>query len=520
MASNSGSNFYESQSITKPPFFNGDNYPYWKNRMMLFIKSNDYQVWDVVEDGPFIPMKREGERLIPKIKVEMTDDDRRRMQVNDKALHMLFCALGPDMYSKMSSYIGAKEVWDTLETTYEGTNDVKETKIGLLNLSYENFKMEPDENVTKMFDRFSVIVNGLKGFGEVIPEDKLVRKLLYSLPESWDSKRTAIIEAKDLKTLKLDALMGSLLTHEIMKQGREEEKKREEKKLEKKEVEKKKLGISLKASQEESDSSGEEEDEEMAMLAKRFTRFMKSQRGRRFQRKGDFKNKGKEEEKDQLICYEYKKPGHIRSECPQLKRKSFGKKKKFKAQIATWSDEEFSDEEEQEVANLCLMALEDEPKVTSNSFHSDLTYDQLLDEYEELQEVYDELVEKYKESILKNKKIISDLKFDRDSLYEAHHDLELKMKSMQANQKDLEKKNQDLHSLLSKVQDDHLKEVGDLKTSLSKVGKNKFEKPSSSKPNYAKRKFNGYKQRSFHKTCKGKRIRSVWVPKELITSNC
>ncbi|KAK8663728.1 hypothetical protein V6N13_083535 [Hibiscus sabdariffa] len=130
-----------------------------------------------------------------------------------------------------------------------------------------------------MFDRFSVIVNGLKVLGKVIPEDKLVRKLIYSLPESWDSKRTAIIEAKDLKTLKLDALMGSLLTHEIMKKGREEEKKREEKTVDKKDVKKKKIGIVLKASQEESDSN-EEEDEEMAMLAKRFTKFMKSQRGR------------------------------------------------------------------------------------------------------------------------------------------------------------------------------------------------------------------------------------------------
>ncbi|KAL4296890.1 hypothetical protein GQ457_12G013840 [Hibiscus cannabinus] len=158
--------------------------------------------------------------------MKMIDDDRRRMQVNEKALHMLFCAFEPAIYSKMSSYKSAKEVWDTLETTYEGTNDVKETEIGLLNLSYKNFKMEPDENVTKMFDRFLVIVNGLKVFGKIIPEDKLVRKLLYSLPESWDSKRTAMIEDKDLKTLKLDALMGSLLTHEIMKQGREDEKKR------------------------------------------------------------------------------------------------------------------------------------------------------------------------------------------------------------------------------------------------------------------------------------------------------
>ncbi|KAL4339871.1 hypothetical protein GQ457_08G027270 [Hibiscus cannabinus] len=181
--------------------------------------------------------------------------------------------------------------------------------------------MEPDEDIKKMFDRFSVIVNGIKGYGEIIPEDKLVRKLIYSLPESWDSKKIAIIEAKNLKTLKLDELMGSLLTHGLMKQGKRDE---EKKKEEKKEIEKKKkIGIALKASL-ESDSS-EEDDKEMAFLAKRFTR-------------------------------------HVRTECPQLKKKSFGKKKKLKAHVATWSDEESSDEDEEEVANLCLMALDDEPK--------------------------------------------------------------------------------------------------------------------------------------------------------------
>ncbi|KAL4367661.1 hypothetical protein GQ457_05G023480 [Hibiscus cannabinus] len=222
-------------------------------------------------------MKREGDRLIPKVKVEMTDDDRRRMQVKDNALHMLFFALEPDMYSKMSSYTSAKNVWDTLETTYEGINDVKETKIGLLNLSYKNFKMEPDENVLE----------------RSLPKTSLSRS--YStLPELWDSKRTAIIEAKDLKILKLDAPLISLLTHEIMKQDREEEKKREEKKLEKKEVEKKNIGIALKALQEESDST----------------------------------------------------------------------------QIASWSDEDSSDEKEQEVANLCLMALEEDSKVYDELFEN------------------------------------------------------------------------------------------------------------------------------------------------------
>ncbi|KAK8624782.1 hypothetical protein V6N13_089668 [Hibiscus sabdariffa] len=125
------------------------------------------------------------------------------------------------------------------------------------------------------------------------------------------------------------------------------------------------------------------------------------------------------------------------------------------------------------------MALDDEPKVTSNSSLCDLSYNELFETYEELQEVYDELVEKYKESILKNKKIISDLKNDRDSLYEANYDLELKIKSMQANQKDLEKKNQDLHGLLSKVQEDHQKEVGDLKASLNK-GEHCYKSKASS----------------------------------------
>ncbi|KAK8617189.1 hypothetical protein V6N13_117155 [Hibiscus sabdariffa] len=66
---------------------------------------------------------------------------------------------------------------------------------------------------------------------------------------------------------------------------------------------------------------------------------------------------------------------------------SFGKKKKLKANVATWSDEESSDEDEEEVANLCLMALDDETKVTSSLSTCDLTYDELVDEYEELQEV-------------------------------------------------------------------------------------------------------------------------------------
>ncbi|GMI70258.1 hypothetical protein HRI_000695100 [Hibiscus trionum] len=80
MTSIYGPSMYESQSITKPPLFNGDNYPFWKNLMRLFIKSNDYVLWDVMEYRPTIPMKRDDEgRLVTKTKVEMTDEDRRKI---------------------------------------------------------------------------------------------------------------------------------------------------------------------------------------------------------------------------------------------------------------------------------------------------------------------------------------------------------------------------------------------------------------------------------------------------------
>ncbi|GMI98899.1 hypothetical protein HRI_003559200 [Hibiscus trionum] len=154
-----------AQSIDKPPFFDGTHYAHWKTKMKFFIKSRDYKLWDIVEDGPFVPQRS---------KAEWSADDRKKMELNCKALHILFCAFGPSIYEKMSSCESANEVWDKLEVTYEGTDEVKETKIGLLTLEYENFKMDPEENIEKMFDRFSTITNGLKGYGEAIPEEKLV----------------------------------------------------------------------------------------------------------------------------------------------------------------------------------------------------------------------------------------------------------------------------------------------------------------------------------------------------------
>ena len=68
--------------------------------------------------------------------------------------------------------------------------------------------------------------------------------------------------------------------------------------------------------------------------------------------------------------YECKKLGHIKFECPLLKKQHLSKPNK-KAMAATWSDSDASDDESygDEVANLCLMETDDS-KVTSTSCDS------------------------------------------------------------------------------------------------------------------------------------------------------
>ena len=71
-------------------------------------------------------------------------------------------------------------IWRLLEITHEGTNQVKESKINLL------------ETIVEMITRFTNIVNGLKALGKTYKESDKVMKILRSLPSKRHTKVTAI----------------------------------------------------------------------------------------------------------------------------------------------------------------------------------------------------------------------------------------------------------------------------------------------------------------------------------------
>ena len=136
------------QSLIIPPLFDGTNYAYWKVRMRAFLQSLGEKVWQVVEIGWTKPKEAS---------VDWDDAKIKAANFNSRALNALFSAVANEEFKKISSTETAKEAWTILQTTYEGTKVVKNSKLERLTMSFEEIKMEED----KSFDEFYAKLNDI-----------------------------------------------------------------------------------------------------------------------------------------------------------------------------------------------------------------------------------------------------------------------------------------------------------------------------------------------------------------------
>ncbi|GAV71277.1 LOW QUALITY PROTEIN: zf-CCHC domain-containing protein/UBN2 domain-containing protein, partial [Cephalotus follicularis] len=221
------------------PFFDGNNYSH-KGKIDNLYTSLYYNLWDVIIDGLNLPtIRSENGDVLPKPRNTYDDNDRRRIQMNAKSKHIIICAINSSEFNRVSSCNSAKEMWDRLEVTYEGTNQVKDAKISMLVHEYELFSMNEDEDIKSMFIRFTNIINALQSLDKTYSNSELVRKILRKFKKFLANKK---------------------------KFGGKSSKK--------------------------------------------------------------FHQKGESSKKEEVACYECNKPGHYKSDCPQLKKKEFIKKKK------------------------------------------------------------------------------------------------------------------------------------------------------------------------------------------------
>ena len=125
-------------------------------------------------------------------------------------MNAIFCGVSPDEFHRISHSTVAKEAWEILGSTYEGTKKVKDTKLQMLTIRFEELKMSEDESFDSFYNKLNEVVVSKFNLGEKTEDSKIVRKILQSLPESFRAKVIVIEESKDLDDIKVQELIGSL----------------------------------------------------------------------------------------------------------------------------------------------------------------------------------------------------------------------------------------------------------------------------------------------------------------------
>ena len=161
--------------------------------------------------------------------------------------------------------------------TYEGAKNVKDTKLQMLTMHFEELKMSEDESFDSFYRKLNEVVIGKFNLGEKTENSKIVRKILQSLSESFCAKVTTIEESKDLNKIKIQELIGSLQTYELSLPSQRKSK-----------------SFALKIINERleaQDSSDEDEvEKDVAYLDKNFHKFLKFKRDGKSFEKSKFSN--------------------------------------------------------------------------------------------------------------------------------------------------------------------------------------------------------------------------------------
>ena len=284
--------------------------------------------------------------------------------------------------------------------------------------------MEEDELFDEFYAKLKDIVNSAFNLGETIPEPKIVRKVLRSLPERFHAKITVIEESKDIDKIPLTELVGNLQTYElglsrIGKSGKGK-------------------SMALKAKRNDTDESFDDEDSKMkSYITRQFKKFIKNANGRNFDKDRRQSNsfqfkrqdKGKKDAKEggQYIvpigpkCFRCQGFGHMKHECPTY-LKSIGKSKTFAATLSDTEPEEDSDNENDGILNAFTATInptdgivedvDEEEELVESKFEK-------MDDQNDIHTAYKKLYkvsEKHEKLYRLATKKLSDVELDREEL--------------------------------------------------------------------------------------------------------
>jgi hypothetical protein len=253
---------------------------------------------------------------------------------------------------------------------------------------FEEIKMLDNETFGEFYTRINDLRNSMVSLKKRVSDVKLIKKILRSLLEHFRIKVTAIEESKELVSMEIEELVGSIQTYEYSLPSV-----------------KKAKGMVFKVTKSRvSPDEDSEEEDEVAMLAKNISKAMKTDKFIKRLRETPSEDEPEEYAKKDPRgprCCECSGIGHMREDCRNIRH---AEGKAFNATHSKSEEEETSDMDQKYLA---FIAPHEEFE-GSQSYYSESSDK----EREELKEAYGLLQETNK----KNVKELNNLKMEKGTL--------------------------------------------------------------------------------------------------------
>ncbi|XP_052209274.1 uncharacterized protein LOC127812785 [Diospyros lotus] len=195
-----------SHGMPAIPIFGGDNYQVWAIKMEVHLKAQD--LWEATEqdyevaDLPANP-------IMNQIKIHKERKTRKA-----KAMAYLYVAVSPNIFTKIMNLSSAKAIWDHLKEEYKGNERVKNMQVLNLIREFEMQRMNESETVKEYTDILLSLANKVRLLGKDFPDQRIIEKILVTLPERYEVTISFLENAKDLSSISLAELLNALQAQE------------------------------------------------------------------------------------------------------------------------------------------------------------------------------------------------------------------------------------------------------------------------------------------------------------------
>ncbi|XP_071727703.1 uncharacterized protein [Rutidosis leptorrhynchoides] len=182
-----------ASSSTAPtiPTFNGLHYHIWAVKMKTYLKFQG--LWKVVQTD------EDPQALRANPNVAQLRNYEEELLKKDKAFTCLHSEHVDQIFTSIMDLDTPKVVRDKLQETSEGSDRVKVVRLLTLRREFELLKMNDDELVKDYSLQIMDVVNQIILHGDKILDQKVVEKIMISVPQKYEAKISAIEESASFK---------------------------------------------------------------------------------------------------------------------------------------------------------------------------------------------------------------------------------------------------------------------------------------------------------------------------------